>query len=78
MLSQVPKGMRKPALRHTIPPEEEATGLLLTCVEVRICVLIHFLVLQNVVRDLGPNSRLNIYPLQGHHSAGGLHCWGQS
>lgn len=52
-------------------------GFLLTCVEVRICVLIHFLVLQNIVRDLGPNSRLNIYPLQGHHGAGGLHCWGQ-
>lgn len=34
--------------------------------------------LQNIVRDLGPNSWLNIHPLQGDHCAGGLYCWGQT
>lgn len=53
-------------------------GSLLTCVEVRVCVFIHFLVLQNIVGDLGPDSWLNIRPLQGDHCAGGLHCWGQT
>lgn len=52
-------------------------GFLLTRVEVCICVLVHFLVLQNIVRNLGPDSWLNVHPLQGDHSAGGLYCWGE-
>lgn len=52
-------------------------GFLLTRVEVCICVLVHFLVLQNIVRDLGPNSWLNVHPLQGDHGARGLYCWGE-
>lgn len=48
-----------------------------TCVQVSVCIFIHFLMLQNIVGNLGPNSWLNIYPLQGDHSTGGLHCRGQ-
>lgn len=62
----------------TILTKWEVTGFLLTCVEVRICVLIHFLVLQNIVRDLGPNCWLNVHPLQGDNRAGWLYCWGQT
>ena len=64
-------------LCHTISTKEEALGFLLTRVEVCICVLVHFLVLQNIVRNLGPNSWLNVHPLQGDHGAGGLYCWGE-
>lgn len=48
-----------------------------TCVEVRVCVLIHLLVLQDVVRHLRPDGRLHVQPLQGHHGAGGLHVGGE-
>lgn len=48
-----------------------------TCVEVRVCVLIHLLVVQDVVGHLRPDGRLHIQPLQGDHSAGGFHAGGQ-
>lgn len=48
-----------------------------TCVKVRVRVLIHLLVLQDVVRHLRPNGRLHVQPLQRHHSAGGLHAGGE-
>lgn len=78
--SKSPKAFRKSIslLCHIIPTKWEVMVFLLTCVEVRICVFIHFLVLQNIVGDLGPNSWLNIHPLQGDHCAGGLYCWGQT
>lgn len=48
-----------------------------TCVEVRVRVFIHLLVLQDIVRHLRPNGRLHIQPLQRDHGAGGLHVGGE-
>lgn len=62
---------------HPLHQEELALAAAPTCVEVCVRVLIHFLVLQDVVRHLRPNGRLHIQPLQRDHGAGGLHVGGE-